>query len=68
MENKPPQHKDGSEWIDHEQGLINLVSACNTALEKGEYYGSDLGYYVGVKKLETNWFKDPIDFKLIRHR
>jgi hypothetical protein len=71
MENKSPQLKDGSEWIDHEdclvgdeQGLKNLIAACNTAIEKGEYFGSDLGDYVGVKKIETQWFKeDPKDTK-----
>lgn len=73
METKSPQLKDGSEWIDHEdcivgdeQGLKNLISACNTALEKGEYYGSDLGDYVGVKKLGTSWFKNPMDSKQTR--
>jgi hypothetical protein len=73
MENKSPQLKDGSEWIDHEdcligdeQGLKNLISACNTAIEKGEYFGSDLGDYVGVKKIKTEWFKDPEDSKQTR--
>ena len=68
MEEKEPQLKDGSEWIDHEdcivgdeQGLKSLIRACETALEKDEYYGNDLGDYVGVKKLETNWFKEPMD-------
>lgn len=73
MDIKPPQLKDGSEWIDHEdcivgdeQGLKNLISACNTAIEKGEYYGSDLGDYVGIKKLEAQWFKKPMDSKQTR--
>jgi len=73
MNTKSPQLKDGSEWIDHEdcivgdeQGLKNLISACNTALEKGEYYGSDLGDYVGIKKLDAQWFKDPMDSKQTR--
>ena len=68
MDTKPPQLKDGSEWADHEdcivgdeQGLRNLISACNTAIEKGEYYGNDLGDYVGIKKLKTQWFKNPMD-------
>ncbi|MEZ5345840.1 MAG: hypothetical protein R2681_09830 [Pyrinomonadaceae bacterium] len=61
-----PKLKDGSEWIDHEDcivgdrdGLRNLAKACEIALEKGEYYGSDLGDYVGVKKLEESWFDHP---------
>jgi hypothetical protein len=73
MANKSPQLKDGSEWIDHEdclvgdeQGLKNLISACNTAIEKGEYFGSDLGDYVGVKKIETQWFETPKDTKKTR--
>lgn len=63
---KPPHLKDGSEWAEHEdcivgdeQGLRNLVSACHVALESGEYYGRDLGDYVGVKKLESKWFTSP---------
>jgi len=52
--------------VGDEQGLKNLISACNTALEKGEYYGSDLGDYVGIKKLEAGWFKDPMDSKQTR--
>lgn len=73
METKSPQLKDGSEWADHEdcivgdeEGLKNLISACNSAIEKGEYYGSDLGDYVGVKKLETQWFKNPMDSQQTR--
>jgi len=69
MENEP-KLIDGGEWVDHEdcivgneQGLKNLISACNTALEKGEYYGNGLGDYVGVKKLENTWFEKPIDSK-----
>ena len=57
---------DGAEWADHEdciigdeKGLKNLISACEAALEKGEYYGSDLGNYSGVKLIETEWFKKP---------
>ena len=67
-ENKSSHLKCGSEWIDHEDclvgdetGLRNLIKACEVALEKNEYYGSDLGDYVGVKKLESNWFKEPSD-------
>lgn len=73
MDSKSPQLKDGSEWIDHEdclvgdeQGLKNLINACNTALEKGEYFGSDLDEYVGVKKLGTDWFKKPTESKQTR--
>ncbi len=59
---------DGSEWIDHEDcivgneaGLRNLAAACEKAIEDGEYYGKDLGDYVGVKKLDTEWFERPED-------
>ena len=65
-EDREPNLKDGSEWADHEdcivgneQGLKNLIVACENALESGEYYGSDLGDYVGVKKLDGGWFKSP---------
>lgn len=68
METKSPQLKDGCEWADHEdciigdeEGLKNLIVACETALKEGEYYGSNLGDYTGVKKLDTQWFKDPMD-------
>jgi hypothetical protein len=68
LEPKSPQLKDGSEWVDHEDcivgdeaGLRNLIAACEIAIAKSEYYGNDLGDYVGVKKLDTEWFVDPND-------
>lgn len=68
VEPKSPQLKDGSEWIEHEDcivgdeaGLRNLIAACEIAIAKSEYYGSNLGDYVGVKKLETNQLIDPND-------
>ena len=58
-----PKLKDGSDWCDHEDcivgntnGLQNLKTACEIALEKGEYYGGDLDSYVGVKKLDDSFF------------
>ena len=52
MDSQSAQLKDGSEWIDHEGCMVsdedehrNLASACGIALEKSEYYGSDLGDY-----------------------
>lgn len=60
--------KDGSEWIDHEDcivgdeaGLKNLIEACEKALIEGESYSSELGDYVGIKKLSSDWFQDPKD-------
>jgi hypothetical protein len=60
-----PRLRDGSEWADHEDcivgneaGLRKLIAACEQALSQGKYYGSDLGDYVGVKKLDSEWFKD----------
>ena len=57
MEESKPQLTDGSEWMDHEdcivgdeRGLKNLIQACEAALEDGEYYGNDLGDYVGIKR------------------
>ena len=67
-EYKGPYLRDGSEWIDHEdlilgdeKGLKSLISACETALKDGEYFGSDLGEWVGVRKMDSEWFKDPKD-------
>ncbi len=60
--------RDGSEWAEHEDcivgdelGLRNLIHAAETALDQGHFYGEGLGEYVGVKRLESDWFKDPID-------
>ncbi|MBO1896895.1 hypothetical protein HNW13_014120 [Shewanella sp. BF02_Schw] len=68
MDIKSPQLTDGTEWIEHEdcivgdeQGLKNLISACETAIKDGEFYGDGLGNYVGVKKLETSMFVEPED-------
>lgn len=74
MNKKKPQLTDGSEWADHEDcivgdeaGLRNLIQACEAAIEKGEYYGEGLGEYVGVKKLDTEWFKNPSDSPQTRY-
>ena len=68
MDIKSPQLTDGSEWMQHEDciigdedGLRNLISACEEALDKGESYGNSLGDYVGVKKLDTKFFVAPQD-------
>ena len=57
---------DGSAWEEHEDcivgdeaGLNNLINACQIAIEKEKYYGSDLGEYVGVKKLDSKVFYEP---------
>ncbi|MDH5178065.1 MAG: hypothetical protein OEZ39_16295 [Gammaproteobacteria bacterium] len=70
MNAEEPKLKDGAEWVDHEdcligneKGLENLKKACEVALKDGEYFGNDLGDYVGVKKLNNSWFKDPQDSK-----
>ena len=67
-ENKFVHLKDGSEWAEHENfivgdesGLRNLIKACEEALERGISLKNDLGDYIGVKKLEESWFKDPKD-------
>lgn len=74
MTERKPQLKDGSEWIDHEdciigneKGLRNLIIACEAAIENGEHYGEGLGDYVGVKKLDTRWFRDPLDSPQTRY-
>jgi hypothetical protein len=66
IETDVPRLCDGSNWADHEDcivgneaGLRRLVAACHQALDQGKYYGNDLGEYVGVKKLDSAWFKDP---------
>lgn len=60
MKEALPQLKDGSDWEQHdkcivgdEAGLVNLIKACEKAIESGEYIGSDLGDYIGVKKVAT---------------
>ncbi len=37
------------------------MEACKKALEEGEYFGDDLGDYIGIKKLDPDWFKAPAD-------
>jgi hypothetical protein len=73
MADEIPKLKDGSEWADHEdcivgneQGLRNLINACNVAIEQGTFYGNDLGDYVGVKMLASNWFHRPVESKSTR--
>ncbi len=63
-----PHLRHGSDWIEHEdlivgdeKGLKNLIRACDVALRDGEYLGSDLGEWVGVRKMDSEWFKDPQD-------
>jgi hypothetical protein len=65
--------RHGSEWIDHEDcivgneaGLTRLREACDVALREGEYFGNDLGEFVGVKRLDSSWFKNPKDAKSTR--
>jgi len=62
--------RDGGEWSEHEDciigtecGLKNLISACEAAIEKGEYYSDDLGEYMGVKKIDASWFPNPEESK-----
>ncbi len=68
-----PELRHGSEWADHEDclvgneaGLTRLREACDVALRDGEYFGNDLGEFVGVKRLESSWFKHPQDSKPTR--
>lgn len=68
-----PELRRGSEWVDHEDcivgneaGLLRLREACDVALRDGQYFGNDLGEFVGVKKLESSWFKSPEDSKSTR--
>ncbi|MEL7296916.1 MAG: hypothetical protein AAGJ86_04590 [Pseudomonadota bacterium] len=56
---------DGAEWADHdgyllgdEAGLRNLIAACEGALQCGEH-AADLGHFIGVKKLDREWFDQP---------
>ena len=65
--NQQPAAKliDGAEWADHdgyllgdEAGLRNLIVACEGALQRGEH-AADLGHYIGVKKLDREWFDQP---------
>ncbi len=54
---------DGGDWAEHEDclignesGLRSLGRAIETALDEGEYYGDDLGEWLGVKLVD-----DPAD-------
>ena len=65
--------RHGSEWADHEDcivgneaGLKALRDACDVALREGNYFGNDLGEFVGVKRLESSWFQNPQDSKATR--
>ena len=60
--------RDGSDWVDHEDcivgnraGIEALKNACEEAIQNGEHYSSDLGDYVGIKRLPDEWFEDPRD-------
>ncbi len=74
MKEDKAEIRDGSEWADHEdcivgneEGIRNLKAACEKAIENGEYFGSDLGDYVGVKVLDASWFKKPEDSRSSRY-
>jgi len=65
--------RDGGEWADHEDsilgnraGILALRRACDRALSEGAYYGEDLGDWVSVKCLESDWFDAPSDSNLTR--
>ncbi len=65
--------RDGGEWADHEDciigdeaGLRSLKRACEAAISHGQYFGNDLGEWVGVKKLDSAWFRAPVDSTLTR--
>ena len=68
MEIHSPELECGSDWIEHEdcivgneQGLRNLIAACEEAIDTGESYSNSLGGYVGVKKLDTSFFENQVD-------
>jgi hypothetical protein len=63
-----PELRDGGEWAEHEdliigneEGLRRLRDACDIALRDGEYSKGDLGEWVGVRRIDTGWFKHPED-------
>jgi len=67
MTRNQPHLTNGSQWSDHknfilgnEDGLQNLIKACKKALETGECQLHGLGDYHGVKKLQPEWFEDPL--------
>ena len=48
------------DWlVGNQEGLLNLRKACEAALEKGEYFGNNLGDYIGVKKIDDESCKRP---------
>ncbi|MBL4673035.1 MAG: hypothetical protein JKX81_12315, partial [Arenicella sp.] len=67
---KSPHLVDGSDWMEHEdcivgdeQGLKNLIVACESAIKDGECFENGLGDYVGVKKLDSSFFIETEDPK-----
>ena len=73
MNDKKPQLIEGSEWLEYknyivgdEAGIRNLKQACDYALQNGEFRGEGLGNYVGIKKLDSEWFEDPMDASQLR--
>lgn len=56
---------NGSGWPEHEglivgneQGLRNLIDACQQALETGECLRPDLDDFSGVRRLSEDWFEE----------
>jgi hypothetical protein len=75
MADEIPQLKDGSDWADHEncivvneQGLRNLMNACQVAIDKGAFYNNDLGDCAGVKMLASDWFQKASRGRVRTHR
>jgi len=59
-----PKLKDGNDFqytrhiVGDELGLKSLINACEVAIEKGEYVGTDLDDYHGVTKLDSDYLAE----------
>ncbi|GEM_PF-879652 len=60
-----PKLMTGAGWPEHEglivgneQGLRNLMAACQQALESGECISSKLDDFSGVRRLPEGWFEE----------
>ena len=70
MKNSMPQLKDGDDYqlnrmiVGDEEGLKNLIKACEIAIESGECLSEDLDNYNGVCKRDTEFLERDNESKL----
>ncbi|GLR71245.1 hypothetical protein [Agaribacter marinus] len=74
MQKNSPQLQDGADFqgyereiVGNEEGLKNLINACEYAIINGNYSGNDLGTYRGVTKKNDKFFEDNEESKWTLH-